>query len=400
MTADAQRRPGASELLKSLGLLVDGPQVWNRPVPSRAPGIYVIELPKGLPDAPVDIVAVRRWLEHVPQLMLDGERPTPEAVAKRMHEFWLADEPVLFVGRSQKAVGARVAAMYATPLGDARPYSGGHWLRTLSVLNELRVWWAETDAHEEYEDGLLSEIAARNATDGSGAVLPFANLVDASGVPKAHGLSNSLLTAAADPAPAAKPGAKKAATRARTTSATSRARSTTTRSTTALRKVGAIRTLAPRPTTAPTLVSQEGLDKLNSEIEDLRTVQRPQIIDRVATARSHGDLKENAEYEYARKEQSLIEGRIQMLEQMIRSAQVIDTAETSDSVRVGSTVDVESDGDTFTYQIVGSTEANPAAGKLSNNSPVGRALIGSRAGDEVTVELPAGSVVYRVVAIR
>ena len=89
-----------------------------------------------------------------------------------------------------------------------------------------------------------------------------------------------------------------------------------------------------------------------------------------------------------------------MLEQMIRHAQVIDTAEVSDSVRVGSTVEVESDGEKFTYQIVGSTEANPAKGRLSNNSPVGRALLGARVGNNVSVDLPSGSVSYRVLVIR
>ena len=89
-----------------------------------------------------------------------------------------------------------------------------------------------------------------------------------------------------------------------------------------------------------------------------------------------------------------------MLEQMLRNNVLIENQEPSDSVRLGSSVDVESDGDTFTYQIVGSTEANPAQGKLSNNSPVGKALIGARAGDQIQVELPSGSVTYKVVAIR
>ncbi|HEY7023571.1 MAG TPA: transcription elongation factor GreA [Candidatus Limnocylindrales bacterium] len=385
-----ERRPGASELLKDLGLLVDGPQLWGRPIPGRGPGVFVVELPNGMLDAPIDIVAIRKWLERVPELTLDGERPTAEAVAKRLHEFWLPDEPVLYVGRSPKQVGARINSIYATPLGDARPSSGGHWLRTLSVLPQLRIWWADTDAHEEYEDALLAEIATRNEGVGrdaaSGGLLPFANLMTADGVPKAHGLLNSLRSDGTDTSPT------------RTTSGTTRATASRARTTSSsrARKPPPPKAPPPRPVIAPTLVSRDGLDKLNAELEDLRTVQRPQIIDRVATARSHGDLKENAEYEYARKEQSFIEGRIQTLEQMIRHAQVIDTAEPSDTVRVGSTVKVESDGETFTYQIVGSTEANPAQGRLSNASPVGRALLGAREGDAVGVDLPSGSVTYRV----
>lgn len=384
----------ARELLRDLGLLVDGPRLWGQPVPSRAPGVFVVELPTGMPDAPIDIVAVRRWLERVPTLTLDGERPTAEAVAKRLHEFWLPGEPVLYVGRSPRQIGARINSMYATVLGDAKPHPGGHWLKTLSVLPELRIWWAETDAHEEYEDGLLAQIAERNTESGRdaaiGRLLPFANLMSADGVPKAHGLLGSLRSDTAD-APAAAKTAAKTSTRRPTKSSAASARA---------RKPAPPKAPPPRPTIAPTLVSQDGLDKLNAELEDLRTVQRPQIIDRVATARSHGDLKENAEYEYARKEQSFIEGRIQMLEQMIRHAEVIDTAQASDSVRVGSTVEVASDGENFTYQIVGSTEANPALGRLSNASPVGRALLGARAGEDVLVELPSGSVTYRVVEVR
>jgi transcription elongation factor GreA len=317
-------------------------------------------------------------------MTLDGSPATPPDVAKRLHEFWLADEPVLYVGRSAKAVGSRLAAMYATPLGEARPHSGGHWLRTLSVLPELRIWWAETDAHEEYEDALLSEIASRN-----GERIPFANLMTSDGVPKVTGLLNSLRSDTAEPGSAKKTGTR------RSTSPSARSKATPT-----ARKPARPKAPAPRPAIAPTLVSQGGLAQLNAELDDLRKVQRPQIIDRVATARSHGDLKENAEYEYARKEQSFIEGRIQMLEQMINNAEVIDTAQTSDSIRVGSTVEVESEGDHFTYQIVGSTEANPSLGRLSNASPVGRALLGARVGDAVSVELPLGSVVYRVLEVR
>src|SRR5687768_2607186 len=175
---DAQpARPGASELLRSLGLLVDGPQAWTGDVRSRAAGIFVVELPGGAETAPIDIVAVRQWLERVPGLLLDGEPPpTPKELAARLSSFWLPNEPILYVGRSVRSIGARVGAMYSTPLGDARPYAGGHWLKTLSVMPRLRVWWAETDAHEEYEDGVLAEVArrAREAGDGAAAALTAA----------------------------------------------------------------------------------------------------------------------------------------------------------------------------------------------------------------------------------
>ena len=216
-------------MLKSLGLLVDGPALWGRAVPGRGPGVFVIELPAGLPDAPIDIVAIRKWIEHVPEMTLDGERPTAEEIAKRLHEFWLPNEPVLYVGRSPRQVAARINAMYATPLGDAKPHSGGHWLRTLSVLPELRIWWSDTDAHEEYEDALLAEIASRNAaTDGreqgASALLPFANLMTADGAPKAHGLVGSLRIEEVDPKSAGKSRSGSAAKRATKTPAPARAR--------------------------------------------------------------------------------------------------------------------------------------------------------------------------------
>ena len=379
------RRPGASELLKELGLLVDGPALWERPVPSRAPGIFVIELPSALADAPIDIVAVCRWRERVPTMTLDGETPEPADIAKRLHDFWLPNEPILFIGRSAKSVGSRLAAMYATPLGDARPHSGGHWLRTLSVLPELRVWWAETDAHEEYEDALITAIAERNAGLGrdlaSGGLLPFANMMTPDGITKAHGLANSLRTGPDPSAATARPTKKpKSAPRPR--------------------KIPPPRDAPLRPTAAPTYLSHEGLDQLTSELDDLRTRQRPLIIARVAAARELGDLRENADYEYARKEQSFIEGRIQSVEQMLRTGVVIERDESLDVIHLGSTVEVETDGDHAIYVIVGSTEAKPASGRLSNESPVGRALIGAREGDEVTVELPTGSTTYRVIAIH
>jgi transcription elongation factor GreA len=394
------RRAGASELLRALGLLVDGPAQWTRPVPSRRPGVFVVELPNGLPDAPIDIVAVRRWLERVPEMKLDGETATPADVAKRLHEFWLPNEPVLYVGRSARAVGARVSSMYATPLGDAKPYSAGHWLRTLSVLPDLRVWWADTDAHEEYEDALLSEIAARNASEGrdasKGALLPFANLMTPEGVAKAHGLSNSLRTddvAAGASAAPAKSGAA-------TTAKAGRASTTKREGAPRARRPPQLKGAQARPAAEPTFLSREGLEQLAGELEELRNNQRPQIIARVKAARELGDLRENADYEYARKEQSFVEGRILMLEQMVRTGVVIERDDGADSVRLGSTVDVESEGERVTYVIVGSTEAKPAAGRLSNNSPVGRALLGARAGDEVNVDLPSGSISYRVLAVR
>jgi transcription elongation factor GreA len=141
------------------------------------------------------------------------------------------------------------------------------------------------------------------------------------------------------------------------------------------------------------------MDRLSAELEHLRTTVRPQVILRVKTAREFGDLKENGDYEYARKEQSFVEGRIQALEALMRTGVVMDSPQATEGAALGSTVVVESDGDKQTYLLVSSAEANAAAGRISNVSPVGRALIGARAGDEVTVQLPGGSIVYQVLEV-
>jgi transcription elongation factor GreA len=375
-------RAGAPDLLRELGLLVDGPARWGSPAPSRLPGVFMVELPGGAESAPVDIVAVRRWIERVPAMRLDGETPTPQTLARRLHDFWLADEPILYVGRSAKSISGRVAALYATALGDAKPHSGGHWLKTLSVLNDLRIWWSETDAHEEYEDALIELVAQRNASR-----TPFANLAAPDGSPRPTGLTNSLLAGSPNGTTPAKAAAKPVARKPAATT---------------VRKARTPTLKDPiKPKADPTYLSREGMDKLTAELENLRTSVRPEVIARVKAARELGDLRENGDYEYARKEQSFVEGRIQALEALLRTGQVIDDlGAPAEGAALGSTVVVESEGERQEFMLVSSAEANAASGRISNVSPVGRALIGARAGDEVTVELPGGSVVYALIEVR
>ncbi|MBA3851041.1 MAG: transcription elongation factor GreA [Chloroflexi bacterium] len=146
-------------------------------------------------------------------------------------------------------------------------------------------------------------------------------------------------------------------------------------------------------------MSREGLARLSAELEDLRVVQRPQVISRVKHARELGDLRENADYEAARNEQSFLEGRIQSLQQLIDSAVII-AGDRTGEVMLGSTVVAEVGGDEATFHIVGSTEASPGDGRISNASPVGKALMGRHAGDEVLVKLPVGEISYRIVEVR
>ncbi len=148
----------------------------------------------------------------------------------------------------------------------------------------------------------------------------------------------------------------------------------------------------------PTMVTAAGLKALQAELEELTTVRRPEVILRVKSARELGDLRENADYEAARNEQSFLEGRIRDLEQMIKTAVVIQTVDAS-SISLGSRVVVDAEGSRVTLHIVGSAEADPAKGRISDVSPVGKALLGHRAGDEVIIRTPGNDIHYLVVEV-
>jgi transcription elongation factor GreA len=149
----------------------------------------------------------------------------------------------------------------------------------------------------------------------------------------------------------------------------------------------------------PAYLSQEGLDKLREELNEMVTVRRAEVAARIQEAKEHGDITENAEYEDAKNEQAFVEGRIQTLSALIKNAVLIDEHASTAFVGIGSTVDVESEDGKETFRIVGSAEANPAAGRISNESPVGRALLGHRKGDKVQVSVPAGSWTYKIIGI-
>jgi transcription elongation factor GreA len=140
------------------------------------------------------------------------------------------------------------------------------------------------------------------------------------------------------------------------------------------------------------LLTPEGLENLKKEIEHLSTTKRKEVAERIKEAREFGDISENSEYDDAKNEQAMLEARIMTLEDKLRSASVIDAKELSaDVVRVGSQVQVTDDkGKSMSYTIVGSTESNPSENKLSNESHVGKALVGRKKGDSVKVVLPSG----------
>ena len=149
----------------------------------------------------------------------------------------------------------------------------------------------------------------------------------------------------------------------------------------------------------PTYLSKDGLEKLRAELDEMTSVKRPEVAKRIHDAKEHGDLSENAEYEDAKNEQAFVEGRIQTLEALIKNATIIDENHSTDHVQIGSTVAVESPDGEETFTIVGSTEAKPAEGRISNESPVGRALLGKKKGEKVVVRVPAGDFTYKIISI-
>ncbi len=413
------------DLLRSVGLAADGLTVVGRPVVSRAPGVYVVELAEPLATAPIDLAVIGKWIERVPTLRLDGERPTSRALRARLQSFWIPSATVLFIGAAEKTLGGRIRALAEHVLGDPRPHPASQWLRALTV-STLRVRWAETDAPEEYEDALLEAFAAtvpdeeRTALHDPNVVLPFANLRRSTGERKATGITGATLplervpppppTRVVEMAPGDADGAaveeRGTGIRRRTNASPPPDRPSTRRPSRARER----RPTTPRPPARPApssgpaadavRLTEDGLARMRAELAELTSVRRPEVIDRIRRARELGDLKENADYESAREEQSFLEGRIQALEARLRSAVLIEAQpDSAGRVRFGSRVTLESAGEELVFTIVGPAESDPVAGRISDASPVGRAVIGAAVGDEVVVRTPRGDAHYRVLAV-
>ncbi len=150
-----------------------------------------------------------------------------------------------------------------------------------------------------------------------------------------------------------------------------------------------------------TFLTREGYDKLQEELEFLRTVRRQEIANRLHEAMEGGELIENAEYEDAKNEQAFVEGRIKELEILLATARVITDEEKHENIQVGTKVTIKEEGsDKETYIIVGAAEANPRGGRISNESPLGKALMNHRSGDVVKVEAPGGSFEVQILKVE
>lgn len=146
-------------------------------------------------------------------------------------------------------------------------------------------------------------------------------------------------------------------------------------------------------------ITKDGLEKLKNELDNLKSNKRKAVIERIQSAREMGDLSENAEYADARDEQSFVEGRIAELENLTKRAEIIENRDNNDKVIIGSVVTLFCDGEKRQYKIVGSNEANPIQGLISNESPIGRAFIGKRIGDKVEVDIPMGKMICEITEI-
>lgn len=177
---------------------------WGESVPLDAPGVYVVSLTdepdshaEVFADCPLSRTAVRDWLENRPELLLDGKRPTVDALARRVASFWLFDEVVLYIGLAGISVQRRVRQYYVTPLGAARPHAGGHFIRTLENLDELFVHFAAAAAPAAAEYAMLEAFCRSVSSKGKNLLrdpsrpFPFANLEWPRGVRKRHGISGA-----------------------------------------------------------------------------------------------------------------------------------------------------------------------------------------------------------------
>jgi transcription elongation factor GreA len=157
------------------------------------------------------------------------------------------------------------------------------------------------------------------------------------------------------------------------------------------------------PLTERIPMTRAGYEKLEQELRQLKSVERPRIVREIEAARAHGDISENAEFHAAKERQSHLEGRVRLLEDRLARAQVIDpTGQTPDKVRFGVTVDLEDveSGERVTYQILGEEESDVAQGRISVTSPVARALLGKEVGDSVSVRVPKGTREFEILDIR
>ena len=345
----------AADLLREVGLIADGPAIWGRPIRHSAPGVFVVELAAPQPAAGLDLALVGKWLERVPGAAPRRRPPgVPRSCRSGSSPSGCPIQPVLYIGSTPGSVAGRVAAIVEDRAGrraSRPPRACG--CTSCATRATCGSGGPRTDALEEYEDALLEAFAAgitdadraavvKSAAGVAASLLPWAVLRSPSGIRKETGITNPLLPEVKAPEPkpvkrivkfppAEADGARDEAKRARRPAPGRGAGRVA--SAAAYAAQGSPR----KPPPEPVLVSAEGLERLQAELDGL-LAERPGVIKRIATAREHGDLKENAEYHAAREEQGFLEGRIKALEAKLKVAQVVAPTERGARVEIGSHV--------------------------------------------------------------
>lgn len=192
------------ELFNSVGKEIMGQVKWNEKINCSLPGVYCVAISskedvlETIEEYPVSVNKIEEWIEYVPNMKIDWNKPTVEAVVERLNKFWLPKETILYIGKAGTSLRDRVNQYYNTKLGDKRPHAGGHWLKTLDNLNELNVFWTvsgDKDA-EELEQELLRKFVESidyiSELFDAEHPFPFANLEHPKGKRKIHGISNSV----------------------------------------------------------------------------------------------------------------------------------------------------------------------------------------------------------------
>ena len=194
-----------SDLFEAVSLERTGIVPWLDSVPSNEPGVYIVSLSpefylngRVFKQAPIDPAAISKWIGRVPRLELDkSPGPPPDELMKRIGEFWLPDESVLYIGQTTSSLRKRVRQYLKTPLGDRKPHAGGHWIKTLSILNETFVHFAKSPDPKGVEQELLQAFVdrvsrkTRNGLRDPERPFPFANLEFPPGNRKRHGIGKS-----------------------------------------------------------------------------------------------------------------------------------------------------------------------------------------------------------------
>lgn len=192
------------ELFDSVGKEIKGQVKWNEKINCDLPGVYCVSISnnenvlKTIEEYPVSLNVIEEWINYVPDMRIDDSIPTVEIVTERLSKFWLPKETILYIGKAGTSLKKRVNQYYNTKLGDKRPHAGGHWLKTLDIINELNIFWTtsvDQDA-EELERELLSKfVGSINYKDelyDSKHPFPFANLEYPRGNRKIHDISKAV----------------------------------------------------------------------------------------------------------------------------------------------------------------------------------------------------------------